>query len=329
MGAVQGLTPDDVQRQGDEIAAANEQLAPFRVLRGIECDVLADGRLDLADDIPAGLAGRGERARRAADAAAELTKRVEDALRNPYVRCLSQTRAGTSTGGRRTSSTRSACFQVAWEERVALEVNGLPVRLDLSGESVRDALSAGVPIVCSTDARSVRGLENMTLAVATARRGWATAAHVVDSYEPATGCARRFRFEPTEQELTSGSRVDRLCTAGHQPRSCSHKRSHAVRADCPLEGDRNRTAGATPSRDLGVAALLGRRWCWARQRYRCEMSPKRKQAHHRQEHECDSARWTSTELPSWPERLPGRGGLPLSGNAVAQGSSKCMRLRDA
>ena len=62
--------PDDVHRQGDEIAAANEQLAPFRVLRGIECDVLADGRLDLADDIPAGLAGTGKRARRAADAAA-------------------------------------------------------------------------------------------------------------------------------------------------------------------------------------------------------------------------------------------------------------------
>ena len=137
----------------------------------------------------------------------ELTKRVEEALRNPYVRCLSHARAGTSTGGRRTSSARSACVQVAWEERVALEVNGLPVRLDLSGESVRDALSAGVRIVCSTDARSVRGLENMTLAVATARRGWATAAHVVDSYEPATRCARRFWFEPTQQEPTSGPEI--------------------------------------------------------------------------------------------------------------------------
>ena len=57
VGAVHGLTSDDVHRQGDEIAAANELLAPFRVLRGIECDILADGRLDLADDTPAELDG--------------------------------------------------------------------------------------------------------------------------------------------------------------------------------------------------------------------------------------------------------------------------------
>jgi DNA polymerase (family X) len=46
---------------------------------------------------------------------------------------------------------------------------------------VRDALGAGVQIVCSTDAHSVRGLDNMALSVATARRGWATAAHVVNT----------------------------------------------------------------------------------------------------------------------------------------------------
>ena len=55
VGAVRGLTPDDVRRQGEEIAAANEALAPFRVLRGIECDILPDGRLDLPDDVLAEL----------------------------------------------------------------------------------------------------------------------------------------------------------------------------------------------------------------------------------------------------------------------------------
>jgi DNA polymerase (family 10) len=65
-------------------------------------------------------------------------------------------------------------------EEVA-EVNGLPDRLDLSGEHVREALRAGVPIVCSTDAHSVRGLGNMTLSVATARRGWATRADVLNT----------------------------------------------------------------------------------------------------------------------------------------------------
>jgi DNA polymerase (family X) len=72
-------------------------------------------------------------------------------------------------------------FEVALAESVALEVNGLPDRLDLSGEHARDALQAGVEIVCSTDAHSVRGLGNMTFSVATARRGWATAANVVNT----------------------------------------------------------------------------------------------------------------------------------------------------
>jgi DNA polymerase (family 10) len=72
-------------------------------------------------------------------------------------------------------------FEVALEEHVAVEVNGLPDRLDLSGAHVRDALAAGVPIVCSTDSHSVRGLGNMMLAVATARRGWASRGDVVNT----------------------------------------------------------------------------------------------------------------------------------------------------
>ena len=72
-------------------------------------------------------------------------------------------------------------FEVALETGVALEVNGLSPRLDLRGEHVREALRAGVRIVCSTDAHSTRGLGNMTLAVHTARRGWATAADVLNT----------------------------------------------------------------------------------------------------------------------------------------------------
>ena len=70
---------------------------------------------------------------------------------------------------------------MALETGVALEVNGLPDRLDLRGEHVRRAVEAGVKIVVSTDAHSVRGLGNMELAVHTARRGWATAGNVLNA----------------------------------------------------------------------------------------------------------------------------------------------------
>jgi DNA polymerase (family X) len=182
VGAVRGLTADEVRRQAEEIASANELLTPFRVLRGIECDILPDGRLDLPDDVLAELewvqasVHGGQRMRRA-----EMTKRVEHALRNPHVRCLSHPKGRYINRRPENELDLERVFEIALEERVALEVNGLPDRLDLSGEHVRDALRAGMQIVCSTDAHSVRGLGNMALSVATARRGWATAADVVNT----------------------------------------------------------------------------------------------------------------------------------------------------
>jgi DNA polymerase (family X) len=182
VGAVRGLTPEDVRRQAEEIAAANGNLAPFRVLRGIECDILPDGRLDLPDDVLAGLdwvqasVHGGQRMPRR-----ELTKRVEEALRNPYVRCLSHPKGRLINRRPENALDLERVFEVAREEGVALEVNGLPDRLDLRGEHVRDALKAGVEIVCSTDAHSVRGLSNMALSLATARRGWATAGDVLNT----------------------------------------------------------------------------------------------------------------------------------------------------
>ena len=182
VGAVRGLSPDDVRRQGEEIAAANEKLAPFRVLRGIECDILPDGRLDLPDEVLAELdwvqasVHGGQRMPRR-----EMTERVEEGLRNPYVRCLSHPTGRYINRRPENALDLDRAFELAVELGVALEVNGLTPRLDLSGEHVRDARRAGVELVCSTDAHSVAGLRNMQFAVATARRGWAEPADVVNT----------------------------------------------------------------------------------------------------------------------------------------------------
>jgi DNA polymerase (family X) len=179
---VPGLDADDVRRQAEEVAEANEQLAPFRVLRGIECDILPDGSLDLPDDVLGELewvqlslhAGQ----RRAGDA---LTRIVTEAMRHPAVRCLSHPTGRLINHRPPNALDLEQAFEVAREEGVAIEVNGLPDRLDLRDEHVRRAIEAGVAIVCSTDAHSVRGLGNMRLSVATARRGWATVADVLNT----------------------------------------------------------------------------------------------------------------------------------------------------
>jgi DNA polymerase (family 10) len=179
---VPGLDADDVRRQGDEIAAANEQLAPFRVLRGIEVDIRSDGTLDLPDDVLAELdwvqaslhAGQRERGD-------TLTRKVTEAMHHPAVTCLSHPKGRIINHRPPNALDLERTFETALETGVALETNGLPDRLDLSGPEVKLAIEAGVPIVASTDAHSVRGLGNMRLAIATARRGWATAGDIVNT----------------------------------------------------------------------------------------------------------------------------------------------------
>ena len=182
VGAVPGLDSDDVLRQAEEVAAADEALAPFRVLSGIECDILPDGSLDLPDRVLAQLdwvtasVHAGQRAPRK-----EITARTVAALRHPSVRALSHPTGRIINHRPPNAVDLEEVIAVALEERIALEINGLPDRLDLRDEHVRTCVEAGLPVVCNTDAHSVRGLGNMRLAVGTARRGWATAADVLNT----------------------------------------------------------------------------------------------------------------------------------------------------
>ena len=182
VGAVRGLTADDLRRQAIEIADANDALAPFRVLRGTECDILPDGQLDLPDSILAELdwvqasVHGGQRLPKE-----KQTERVVRALRNPNVSCLSHPKGRYVNRRPENELDIDRLIEVALAEGVALEVNGLPDRLDLRDVYVRQAVDAGVKLVCSTDAHSIRGLSNMELSVATARRGWATKADVLNT----------------------------------------------------------------------------------------------------------------------------------------------------
>jgi DNA polymerase (family 10) len=190
---VPGLDAGELRRQGEEIAEANEQLAPFRILRGTEVDIRANGELDLPDDVLDELdwvqlsLHAGQRESRE-----PLTRKVTEAMRHPAVRCLSHPKGRILNHRAPNALDLEEVIEVALETGVALEVNGLPDRLDLAGDLVRLAVEAGVPVVASTDAHSVRGLGNMQLAVATARRGWATPADVLNT-RPLAELERTFR----------------------------------------------------------------------------------------------------------------------------------------
>jgi DNA polymerase (family 10) len=189
---VPGLDEDALLRQAEEIAEVNEEVAPFRLLRGVECDIRADGTLDVDDRVLDSLEWvqlslhAGQRRSRS-----ELTRMVTEAMRHPAVRALSHPKGRILNHRPENELDLDEVFAVALETGVALEVNGLPDRLDLSGEHVREALAAGVSIVLNSDAHSERGLANLELAVATARKGGARRAAVVNCRPLAELSARR------------------------------------------------------------------------------------------------------------------------------------------
>jgi DNA polymerase (family X) len=178
---VPGLSSDDLRRQAEEIAEVNELVAPFRVLRGVECDIRADGSLDVEGDVLEELEWvqlslhAGQRRSRG-----ELTRMVTEAMRHPAVSALSHPKGRILNHRPENALDLDEVFAVAREEGMAIEVNGLPDRLDLSAAHVREALESGVELVLNSDAHSERGLANLDLAVATARKGGATASSVVN-----------------------------------------------------------------------------------------------------------------------------------------------------
>lgn len=177
-----GLSRDAILRQHDEIDAVNESSGGVRVLKGIEADILADGRvdydaeiLDRFDYVIGSIHSRfamGER---------EMTARVLRALDDPHLTIL-----GHPTG--RLLLTREpyaidigAVIEKAAETGVVLELNADPHRLDLDWRFCRAARERGVLIEIGPDAHSVRGLDNTALGVGMARKGWLEARDVLNA----------------------------------------------------------------------------------------------------------------------------------------------------
>jgi DNA polymerase (family X) len=182
VGVVHGLSTDELRRQGEEIARANDELAPFRILRGVECDIRADGSLDVEDAVLDELEWvqlslhAGQRRPRE-----ELTAIVTEAMRHPSVRALSHPKGRILNHRPENALDLDEVFTVARETGVAVEVNGLPDRLDLSAVHVGEALAAGVDLVLNSDSHSPAGLASLELALATARKGAATRDRIVNT----------------------------------------------------------------------------------------------------------------------------------------------------
>jgi putative hydrolase len=154
-----GLTPERRRRQFDVIAEVNEQLAPFRLLRGIEVDILEDGDIDAPDDLLEELDLVVASVHSKLRAPSELmTARMVAGVSHPLVDVLGHCTGRLVTGGRGTRPPSTfdaeAVFDACVENGVAVEINSRPERLDPPRPLLRQALAAGCEFVVDTDAHA-------------------------------------------------------------------------------------------------------------------------------------------------------------------------------
>jgi DNA polymerase (family 10) len=177
-----GLSPQRLARQIEQIRKLNEQLKGITILAGTEVDILADGSLDFDDkllaeldfvtaSIHSGMTGPRQK----------VTARTLKAMDNPYVNCIAHP-TGRLIGRREPMDIdMAAVIKHAVETNTALEVNANPYRLDLKDTHCRMAVESGVKLAIGTDAHNTLSLGLMAFGVAAAARGWATKADVLNA----------------------------------------------------------------------------------------------------------------------------------------------------
>ncbi len=177
-----GLDPTRLSRQIGQIDRLNDKLDGIEVLKGLEVDILPDGRLDLPDRILsrldvviASIHSSFELSREA------QTVRMIRAMDNRHVSILGHP-TGRLIGVREPYAVdMDRLLSAAHERRCHLELNAEPDRLDLNDLHAQAAKSVGVKIAISTDAHSVSGLGYMRFGIDQARRGWLEAGDVINT----------------------------------------------------------------------------------------------------------------------------------------------------
>jgi DNA polymerase (family 10) len=181
-----GLSAERLAQQIKQIRKLDEKIKGITIFAGAEVDILANGSLDFDDkllaeldfviaSIHSGLASPREK----------VTSRTLKAMDNPYVNCIAHP-TGRLIGQREAMDLDiAAVIKHAAKTQTALEINANPWRLDLKDIHCKMAIKAGVKLAIGTDAHSVAGLGLMGFGVATAARGWATKADVLNTLSSA------------------------------------------------------------------------------------------------------------------------------------------------
>jgi DNA polymerase (family X) len=168
-----GLKEEDIARQHKLIDKLNDKYSPFHVFKGIESDILPDGRLDYDDDVLAGfdfvIAAIHSNFNISGD---EMTARIKEALQNKYTTILAHPTGRLLLAREPYAVDIREIIDAAARYRKAIELNSNPQRLDLDWRQCIYARKKGVKIAINPDAHRVQGLADISMGIKIARKGW-------------------------------------------------------------------------------------------------------------------------------------------------------------
>ena len=182
LGIARGLDEERLREQGAEIDRLNEGLEGFTVLKGLECDIKADGSLDLPDTALRDLNFLVASVHSGFKATAEeMTERIVAAIHNDYVSCIGHPTGRLIQKRQPYELNLREVFDAASAQGVMMEINAFPDRLDLNDGNSRAAMEKGLVMSIGTDAHTLGQLDFLPLGVSVARRGWLKAEDVANT----------------------------------------------------------------------------------------------------------------------------------------------------
>lgn len=183
LAMTRGLDEERLAVQIEEIDRLQASHRNLTILKGIEVDILPDGSLDLSDEslalldvVVASVHSRFNLTKK------EMTRRICRALENPYVNILGHPTGRLLTKREPYEMDLDQVIRTAVENRVCLEINAYPERLDLSDVDCRKARDMGALLCINSDSHSTDMLSYRRYGVYTARRGWLEASDVLNTY---------------------------------------------------------------------------------------------------------------------------------------------------
>lgn len=177
-----GLDAKRLRAHWKEIEKVQKKVPDIQILKGIECDILEDGSMDLPDDVLSEadwvIAVLHYGLKQPQD---QINKRLLNAIRNPHVSILGHL-SGRLIGKRPGADLNyGEILKAAADHGTMLEINAHPMRLDIDDIHAARAKELGIPIVINTDAHSVGGLDVMQYGVYQARRAGLTKKDVANT----------------------------------------------------------------------------------------------------------------------------------------------------